>query len=187
MLTVLFYVLLGMGAAHYIYERIILPSIRLHYRNQLFALRDIARKKMIDGTSESGMQAAGLVHEALNNAINRLHLLTLPNKYRAQKKISQDPSIMNRLKREIEIFNKCDDGEIVGVMMRSNDLLERVFIFNNLMMLIYLFPAVLCLLFLIKVVKTANNCVKWLSGRELEEAIMLLPDRQVAKVVYSSS
>lgn len=47
MLTVLFYVLLGLGAAHFIYERIILPSIRLHYRNQLFALRDVARKELL--------------------------------------------------------------------------------------------------------------------------------------------
>ena len=76
MLTVLFYVLLGLGAAHFIYERIILPSIRLHYRNQLFALRDVARRKIIDGGSDTSMQAATLVHDSLNNAINRLHCQT---------------------------------------------------------------------------------------------------------------
>ncbi|WP_382631345.1 hypothetical protein, partial [Streptomyces sp. NPDC056982] len=72
MLTVLFYVLLCMAAAHFIYERILLPSLRLHYRNKLFELRDEVRNQIIANHSEDNTQAAQLVHEALNNAINRL-------------------------------------------------------------------------------------------------------------------
>ncbi|ENZ5482424.1 hypothetical protein ACGU0V_004005 [Serratia marcescens] len=185
MLTVLFYVLLGLGAAHFIYERILLPSIRLHYRNQLFTLRDEIRAKIIHGTSESGIQAANLVHDALNNAINRLHLLTLPNKFRAQKRVYEDAVIRQRLKREIEVFKRCDDEDIIKILMKSGGVLENVLIFNNLMALVYLSPIVFCVLFCIHVVKTTNRVVRWVKGRELEEAIMLLPDPQVQKVVYA--
>lgn len=185
MLTVLFYVLLGLGAAHFIYERIILPSIRLHYRNQLFALRDVAREKIISGGSESAVHAANLVHDALNNAINRLHLLTLPNKFRAQKRVAEDPVIKQRIKREIDVFKRCDDEEIIAVLVKSSRVLENVLAFNSLMLLVYLLPFVLAVIFCVKVIKTASTLVKWVKGRELEEAIMLLPDPQVKQVVYA--
>lgn len=185
MLTVLFYVLLGLGAAHFIYERIILPSIRLHYRNQLFALRDVARERIIDGGSESSVQAATLVHDSLNNAINRLHLLTLPNKFRAQKRVAEEPTIKQRIKREVDVFKRCDNEEIVKVLLKSGQVLENVLFFNSLMLLIYLLPFVLVGVFCVKVVKTASTLVQWVKGRELEEVIMLLPDPQVKQVVYA--
>lgn len=185
MLTVLFYVLLGLGAAHFIYERIILPSIRLHYRNQLFALRDVARERIIEGGSESSVQAATLVHDSLNNAINRLHLLTLPNKFRAQKRVAEDPAIRQKIKREVDVFNRCDDEEIVKVLIKSGQVLENVLVFNSLMLLLYMLPFVLAVVFCVKVVKTASSVVQWVKGRELEEAIMLLPDPQVRQVVYA--
>ncbi|EEX3304651.1 hypothetical protein D1V28_000509 [Escherichia coli] len=185
MLTVLFFVLLGLGAAHFIYERIILPSIRLHYRNQLFALRDVAREKIIEGGSESAVHAANLVHDALNNAINRLHLLTLPNKFRAQKRVAEDPAIKQRIKREIDVFKRCEDDEIIDVLFKSGLVLENVLIFNNLMLLLYLLPFVLVVFFCVKVIKTASSLVNWVKGKELEEAIMLLPDPQVRQIVYA--
>lgn len=185
MLTVLFYVLLGLGAAHFIYERIILPSIRLHYRNQLFALRDVARERIISSDSESSVQAATLVHDSLNNAINRLHLLTLPNKFRAQKRVAEDPVIKQKIKREIDIFKRCNDDEVVQVLIKSGQVLENVLVFNSLMLLLYMLPFVLAVLFCVKVIKTASSIVQWVKGRELEEVIMLLPEAQVKQVVYA--
>lgn len=40
MIAMLFYLLCGFAVIHVIYERIVQPSIRLHYRNRLFAIRD---------------------------------------------------------------------------------------------------------------------------------------------------
>lgn len=185
MLTVLFYVLIGLGAAHFIYERIILPSVRLHYRNQLFALRDEVRQKIIDGTSDGSLQAANLVHEAINNAINRLHLLTLPNKFRAQKRVYENPAIRQKLKREVEMFNRCDDRDIIKSLVKSGVILENVLLFNSLMLLIYLLPFVTVMWFCIRVFKTAKSALRWLNGRELEDVIMLLPESQVKEVVYA--
>lgn len=185
MLTVLFYVLLGLGAAHFIYERIILPSIRLHYRNQLFILRDEVRQKIIDGTSGSGLQAANLVHEAINNAINRLHLLTLPNKFRAQKRVYGDAAIRQKLKREVDMFNRCDDPEIIKYLVKSGVILENVLLFNSFMVVLYLLPFVTVMWLCIRVFKTAKTALSWLNDRALEEVIMLLPEAQVKQVVYA--
>ncbi|MXE31344.1 hypothetical protein FQ008_24685, partial [Escherichia coli] len=67
----------------------------------------------------------------------------------------------------------------------SGRILENVLLFNSLMLLLYMFPFVLAVWFCVRVIKTASSSVQWVKGRDLEEAIMLLPDTQVEKVVYA--
>lgn len=184
MLTVLFYVLLCMAAAHFIYERILLPSVRLHYRNKLFELRDIVRNQIISNDSKEEVQAAELVHEALNNAINRLHLMTLPNRVRAQRRLSANPEIQARIRREVELFKKYRDGSLVVTIQESAKILDKVLFFNSLMLIVYTLPIMLTIWSVAKVLQTANQLLALLTERQsLEQAVMLLPDRQVAKLV----
>ncbi|KAB7700398.1 hypothetical protein GBN33_05450 [Plesiomonas shigelloides] len=184
MLTVLFYVLLCMAAVHFIYERILLPSVRLHYRNKLFELRDVVRHKIINSSSENEVQAAQLVHEALNNAINRLHLMTLPNRLRAQRRLSENPQLQARIRREVEIFNRPENQELLQTIKQSSEILEKVLACNSLMLLIYLAPVILLTVLIGKMVRTVTTFFKpFIEGKDLEQAVMLLPDRQVAQLV----
>ncbi|HBT2489133.1 TPA: hypothetical protein MBD98_003371 [Klebsiella aerogenes] len=184
MLTVLFYVLLCMAAAHFIYERILLPSVRLHYRNKLFELRDIVRNQIISNNSKEEVHAAELVHEALNNAINRLHLMTLPNRVRAQMRLSANPEIQARIRREVELFKRCSDGSLVATIQESAKILDKVLFFNSLMLILYTLPIMFTIWAIAKVLQTANRLLVLLTERQsLEQAVMLLPDRQVAKLV----
>ncbi|GKV97315.1 hypothetical protein PEC301653_03610 [Pectobacterium carotovorum subsp. carotovorum] len=186
MLTVLFYVLLGMAAAHFIYERILLPSIRLHYRNKLFELRDGIRREIINCKSGEDNQAAQLVHEALNNAINRLHFMTLPNRVRAQKRLANNPEIQAKIKREVELVTRVANNQVLETITKSVGILDKVLMFNSLMLLIYTFPIFLVVFVVAKVVKTVNSLLSALiEQKSLEQAVMLLPDKQVAKLVQS--
>lgn len=185
MLTTLFYVLCILAIVHFIYEKIILPSIRLSFRNQLFALRDKVRKEIIKGDLGADLAPAQLVHDGLNNAINRLHLMTLPNKIRAQRRMQSNPAIQARIKREVQQLKNCKNKDVIDVMMESGFILEKTMIFNNLMFLIYILPVALSILFIVKVVKTATGIFAQLRSPALEEAIMLLPDQQVREVVYA--
>lgn len=184
MLTVLFYVLLCMAAAHFIYERILLPSLRLHYRNKLFELRDEVRNQIIADHSEDNNQAAQLVHEALNNAINRLHLMTITNRVRAQRRLAMNPDIQAKINREIDLFDRCDNEVINNSINQSAEILEKVYVVNNLMLIAYTFPIYLAVATVAKVVKAANSLLILVTDRRsLEQAVMLLPDRQVARLV----
>lgn len=184
MLTVLFYVLLCMAAAHFIYERILLPSLRLHYRNKLFELRDEVRNQIIADHSEDNNQAAQLVHEALNNAINRLHLMTITNRVRAQRRLAMNPDIQAKINREIDLFDRCDNEVINNSINQSAEILEKVYVVNNLMLIAYTFPIYLAVATVAKVVKAANSLLTLVTDRRsLEQAVMLLPDRQVARLV----
>lgn len=186
MLTVLFYVLLGLAAAHYIYERIILPSIRLHFRNQLFELRDAVRDEIISDKSDENTQAAKLVHEALNNAINRLHLMTFQNRLRAQRNLAANPAIQAKLRREVELFEKCDNKVIMNTITSSALILRRAYFFNHLMFILYTMPIMLVAFVLFKMIRTTNSLVlELMNRRPLEDAVLLLPDQQVRQVVHA--
>ncbi|PHM50975.1 hypothetical protein [Xenorhabdus sp. KK7.4] len=188
MLTVLFYVLLGLATVHYIYERILLPSVRLYYRNQLFSLRDSIRNEIISDKSKLDTTAANLIHEALNNAINRLHLLTLPNRVRARKRLAANPEIEARIRKEIELFKKCNNHQVIDTIRKSADILQKVLLFNSLMMIMYLSPFFLFFAISSLMVRAAKNLMKQLKDDTyLEEAVMLLPDRQVSKVVFTET
>lgn len=188
MLTVLFYVLLSMAAAHYVYERIILPSLRLHYRNQLFELRDKVREEIIADHSDDNTKAAQLVHEALNNAINRLHMMTITNRVRAKQRLDSNPKLKAQIDREIQLFARCNNSTIDTTISESAMILEKVYIVNNLMLIAYTFPIYLGVVGVAKVVKAANTFLTLVTDRQsLEQAVMLLPDRQVAKLVEADN
>ncbi|EGT4441755.1 hypothetical protein SNN71_001202 [Cronobacter sakazakii] len=188
MLTVLFYVLLCMAAAHFIYERILLPSLRLHYRNKLFELRDEVRNQIIADHSADNTQAAQLVHEALNNAINRLHLMTITNRVRARRRLATNPDIQAKINREIDLFHRCDSEVINKSIIQSAEILEKVYVVNNLMLIAYTFPIYLAIATVAKVVKAANSLLALVTDRQsLERAVMLLPDRQVARLVEADN
>ncbi|MEC5321111.1 hypothetical protein VSX61_19585 [Brenneria populi subsp. brevivirga] len=184
MLTVLFYVLLCMAAAHFIYEKILLPSIRLNYRNKLFELRDIVRNQIITNASDNEVKAAELVHDALNNAINRLHLMTLPNRVRAQRRLNTNPEIKARIRREVDLIKSCNSIQINEAIKASATILDKVLFFNSFMLIVYAFPIALAIRIVAKVWQVASEISSMLTERQsLEQAVMLLPDRQVAKLV----
>ncbi|HHM1756158.1 TPA: hypothetical protein ACRGPK_004105, partial [Klebsiella pneumoniae] len=119
MIAMLFYLLCGFAVIHVIYERIVQPSIRLHYRNRLFAIRDEVRNQIIEGLNEHDAKVANVVHHGLNNTINRLHLLTLGNKIRAQKRFEEDEQMRQRVEENVSLIVKCDNKIILNALNKT--------------------------------------------------------------------
>lgn len=189
MLTVLFFVLLGMALAHFIYEKILLPSIRLHFRNKLFELRDRVRNELIENRTSESAEAAKLVHEVLNNAINRLHMMTLQNQWRARKRFRNDPSIQHKINRDVEILRRADNKVIDGTIRDSASILKNVLFFNSFMFFVYTLPVFILVVAFAKIVNGISQRIRgFISGcRKLEQAVMLLPDRMIKKLIDSDS
>lgn len=183
--TVLIFVLLGMATAHFIYEKILLPSIRLYYRNRLFELRDKVRNELIGSSEPTSVESAKLVHEVLNNAINRLHLMTIQNQYRARKRFYKNEALQEKVKKEVEIINKSDSKVIVSTIKESAEILNKVMFFNSFMLFLYTFPVFILIALVAKIVSSVANRVRKVVSeyRRLEEAVMVLPDRLIRKLL----
>ncbi|EMH5955798.1 TPA: hypothetical protein SMN72_001411 [Proteus mirabilis] len=187
MLTVLIFVLLGMATVHFIYEKIILPSIRLHYRNKLFEVRDKVRDELINNAEQKSVESAKLVHDALNNAINRLHLMTFQNQVKARTRLYKDPSLRHKVQIKVNLINSSENQAVISSLKESIKILNKVLIFNSFMLFLYALPIFLIVTLIAKIVSSVASRIKqFLSGcRRLEEAVMVLPDRLMKKLIDS--
>ncbi len=72
-MNIIFYILLALAIIHFIYEGIIAPSMRLHYRYRLFTLRDELRFLKATHKDELPDEVFILLQNILNNSITLLH------------------------------------------------------------------------------------------------------------------
>lgn len=188
MITVLIFTLCGFAAIHFIYERIVLPSLRLHFRNELFKLRDIVRKEIISGNLTSkDAKAANLIHEGLNNTINRLHFLTIGNQIRVRQNFERNPIVRDRIKHNAETLLECENKNLLLALKSSMKVMDYALISNNFFFLLYSTPLVLLFMVIGVLAKTFNStCEKFkntLQAVELQETVLLVNDGLMKQVV----
>lgn len=184
-MVTLFYVLCGFAIVHFAYERIVLPSIRLHYRNELFKVRDDVRHEIIFlGGDDKTMR---VIHDGLNNIINRLHLLTVYNKVLAKKHYASDVDI----KKKIDRFARDVDSSENEVMRRaikdSSIIMDKVLFFNNFFLFLYMLPVALIVVAIGALVNKAKDFLGYVKAvyadNVFEEGVMLLDDARLKKLV----
>lgn len=187
MITTLFYVLCVLAILHFIYERIVLPSVRLHYRNELFKIRDTVRNEMISGVEGKDVEIAKLVHDGLNNTINRLHYLTLGNKVRAQMKFENNESMRNHVKKHVDLMMSSENETLKTALNDTVCVMDKVLLFNNLFFFIYMLPIVAVVLVVSSVVSAVKTVVRTyksrLKSKDFEETLLLMNDRFVKMAV----
>lgn len=186
-MTYLFYIICGMAVIHFIYERIILPSIRLSFRAKLFQIRDAVRSELLfSSLSVKDKKAAELVHRGLNNAINRLHMLTLSNKVIVTKRVMDSSELRNAMMEYKNTIDSCESIVVKKALCDANKVMDDVFLANSFFALLYLFPVVIFYM-LVKLIlrglKTTNSllldALRLKQNKELKETILILPDNKI--------
>ncbi|MBH2937754.1 hypothetical protein I5Q40_22430 [Serratia marcescens] len=187
MITMLFYTLCVLAILHFIYERIVLPSVRLHYRNELFKIRDTVRNEMISGVDGKDIEIAKLVHDGLNNTINRLHYLTLGNKVRAQMRFENNENMRNHVKRQVDMMLSSKNEILKKALDDTVSVMDKMLIFNNMFFFVYTLPLVPLVLAVSMVISAVKKAVKTYKSRmkskEFEETILLMNDGFVRMAV----
>lgn len=132
--------------AHFIYEGIIAPSIRMKLRNRMFELRDEVRALHAEDRRCS-KEAFEIAHGGINQYINRLHAVTisLMGKFREAYK---DPAFRKEVERRKAALDACDCKELQSIVTRANRTIESALMTNTGMWFVYLVPvalAVVCI------------------------------------------
>lgn len=155
---------------HFLYDGIILPSIRQHLRNRLFALRDKLRLEYINGIDKQDIEAFNLTHEAINNFVNRLPMLTISVYAEIEVAIKNDHKLKEKVNKRRAILENCKSPKIKEVNESINKILFDAFIANSGGWMIYLIPmAVLLTIWR----KLATNC----------KELVVVPHREIGKIM----
>jgi len=129
---------------HFVYEGMLLPSIRMSLRNQLFALRDEVRTLNIDGIDRCDDEAFEIVHSGINNYLNRLHLLTIGLHMRVSRLYETDAEFKTVVESRRALMDAAHNASLKDVVDRANKILFAAFVFNAGGWFIYIVPLAIC-------------------------------------------
>ena len=140
MITVLF-----IAIFHFVYDDIVLPSIRQHLRNKLYALRDELRWLKINGIDHADNAAFELVHDAINTFANRLPMLTISVRQSFEREIKHNTQLQHIIETRTKTIKSCRNSDIQRIYAEVNNILETVYIANAGGWFIYIVPLAILL------------------------------------------
>lgn len=182
--TTLFLILLAMAAFHFIYEGIILPSMRMKQRFALFALRDQLRRIRAEKKDDVDREAYFLLEESLNTSARFGPYAAVDMVWRAIKEIKSNSELALEVARRLSVVNNAKDKRFKQINEEKSRIVFHCLVWNTLPLALYLFPIVLALVILFVVAAliyrgVAQTCK---AAAEQVEGVVFLPEQEVEKM-----
>lgn len=139
-MTIFIFVLTVIAIAHFVYESIVAPSLRMHLRNQLFELRDEIRSIRAQGVASEDEEAFWYTHDGINNLLDRLSWLTLQARVSSMITYKEDSKLRALVQARKEMLDNCKDVRIKETFLKTSAVLENAFNVNMGAWAFYLLP-----------------------------------------------
>ncbi|MEW5800263.1 MAG: hypothetical protein AB1728_14790 [Bacteroidota bacterium] len=172
-MVTLFYVLFFLTILHFIYEGIILPSLRLKIRFNLFALRDKLRKLKSTYGKDLSDEVFLDLQESINNTIRFLPRISIELIFEATKELKENPKLIQEAEKKIKLIESCGVQEAINIQKESFDLFKLCIGFNTLALFIYLIPLAVTLTLLKGSINIVNK-------------IQFIPESEAEKIIESA-
>lgn len=126
---------------HFVYERLLLPSIRLRLRFRLFAIRDALRWLKIN--DEVDQDSFVFLESAINNVIRTLHHFDAATIYASNQRLANDEGLRRRVARRIQVQENCANAEFQRLRETLLSTATSAVLANNGTWFFYLVPILL--------------------------------------------
>jgi hypothetical protein len=153
----------------FVYQAIILPSIRLHYRYRIFELRDQLRRLVIEEKVKECDKAFQLLHDRLNVMCASLHRFDLVRVIQASNSLDEDGRA--RVANYVRVMESAPE-EVQKIYRESLTVVIFALTFNSLFAFIV---ASVCLLVVV-VLKLTFRAVKKTSLHSVKELFQAAKD-----------
>jgi len=174
-MSTLFLILLSFACIHFIYEQILLPSIRQKLRSDFFELRDTLRDKQnqlsVEGrlTKDIKKVFSG-VDERIKFAADNVHFFNI---YNFTKMLVQSKELEESGNRSdfIQALINSEEESAKEIYTKTLKTIEKSVCSNSLLLLIYITPIFLLVVLASKLIKAVTNKCYQVSD-DLLKAIM---------------
>lgn len=119
----LFFIFVIFTVFHFFYQGIILPTIRLKIRYQLFELRDDLRKLQITREHEFDFKIFTYLQNAINNVIYLIPKIDPYSLLLVNRRIEEDDKLRKRIEKRITVVELCQLDEIIHIRKRIDFLI----------------------------------------------------------------
>lgn len=156
-------VLFFLSLFHFVYDGIILPSVRMNLRNQLFLERDKLREMLIqNGIAKTDTEFFDFLHDGINFYLNRLHILNIVFYYSYYKEIVKNEELRGIIEKRSQLADHSNNKELKKIYNSVNLVLSKAFVFNALTFTLVLFPVALIVLILKTVIRIFSMPIRGL-------------------------
>lgn len=125
---------------HFIYEGIVAPSLRMHLRYKLFALRDELREMLAN--SEVPVDVYQAFQTQLNTAISTMPNLHLSSLFQSYRAFRADPELSKEMEDERALMRACQNERFKEMQSRFSRISTAVLLTNSAGFLMWVVPAV---------------------------------------------
>jgi len=142
-MIILFWIITGIAVYHLIYQGIILPSIRLRLRYELFSLRDKLRALKTDLGESFDDNVFTYMQDSINGSIKLIALIDFSSIVSAEKRFRGDLELRDEIKKKQELIDNCPINKVKEISLRNAELLTDAVVYNAGGWFIYIVPVLL--------------------------------------------
>lgn len=174
-MSTLIILLLAMAIFHFVYDGIILPSLRLKLRFELFALRDEIRR--LRSETKGDDKAFLVLQESVNLSIRILPRATLSTFVKATKQMHENVNLRKTVEERIAIIDRSTISELKTIRSKTADVVMKAIGANSLPLLVYMLPVTVVFVVISMVVSRIKKLI------DISRNIPLYPESEVEKVI----
>ena len=178
MIEVLFIILVFVAIIHYIYQSILLPTIRQQLRFRMFELRDQLRHLAYDEIIDPNSRIYKALQGRINVTVDYLYLVDLKALFDAYKHIKNSPTLRKQIEKNRQLTDKCELAQVKDIDNKLNKIFATTLLVNSACFFIWSGLFLLVLLTIHRTGKTLFNSIK-----NLVLSIPCVPEHEVIKFV----
>lgn len=168
----------AVSAVHFIYQGILLPTIRLKIRFQLFALRDELRNEFIKNPFDKKVFVN--LNDGINGVIERLHKVDFMSLVSMSQAFKQDPALEARSDENSKAVEMCGE-KVVAIRDKAIGMVGLTFLANSAGGIAILFPIAIFIYACSKILRHPwwKAPIKWLVNANDNDRNRIIPQSPV--------
>jgi hypothetical protein len=176
-MSTLFIILIITAIFHFTYEGIILPSLRLKLRYQLFGLRDKLRRLKLSEGDKINAEIYHLIQNGIHTTINLLPFATVSLLSKTIDEIRSNADLREKVRERSALIENCQIDELKSIFSDSKDIMAKAFVINSAPLIIYFIPFSILAVIIIALFDRAKRFVNYLIS------LTYYPQGEVEKLV----
>ena len=142
MLAELIIILFIFSVLVFVYYGIIVPSVRLTLRYELFEIRDHVRDMHCVDRQEVSSEHFDVIHSFVNNAIKTIPFIDICSFIKMADDMEKNSSLQKHIKKQIARLEECGSLKYLGLIEKTSKCVKKALIVNSGLSLIYVLPFV---------------------------------------------
>lgn len=142
-INILAWMIIGLAAAalwHFVFEAILLPTIRQEIQFKLFTLRDELRALKANEPEACGDEPFHLLDTSLSWRMDHLESITISFLKRTRDRLRGDSEFRTEVERRLAVLESCKLPEYVRIRQQSNALTLDIVTANSGGWIVYILP-----------------------------------------------